>query len=46
MSALLLEWGCFKRTLLKRKEDLVAAGAEVGVVLESITTIPVQDSVS
>lgn len=30
MSALVLEWGCFKRALLKRKEDLVAAQAEVG----------------
>lgn len=45
MSALLLEWGCFNRVLLKRK-DLVAAGAEVGVVLKSITSIPAQDSVS
>lgn len=25
-----VEWGCFNRTLLKRKEDLVAAKAEVG----------------
>lgn len=24
------EWGCFKRTWLKRKEDLAAAQAEVG----------------
>lgn len=40
MSALVLEWGCFNRTLLKRKEDLVAAQVEVGGGVEIYNQYP------